>query len=192
MKRSKTIILVLFLIVSVGYAQDMRSNISRSLFADEKAVRLGDVITILVVEASSASNNAKTSTSRASDISLAGSGKMSAKDLPDASVNIGTANKFTGEGATTSQGSVRAKITAHVDSVLSNGNLLINGSRTISVNGENQVIKISGIVRPSDVQPDNSVYSFSIANATIVFEGNGIIDRAQGPGWLTKLFHWLF
>lgn len=192
MKSYKMSIITLFLLSNALCAQDMRNNISRSLFTDEKATRLGDVITILVVEASSASNNAKTSTLRASDISLAGSGKMSSKNLPDASVNLGTGNKFTGEGATTSQGSVRAKITAHVDSVLSNGNLLINGSRTISVNGENQIIKISGVVRPSDVQPDNSVYSFNIADATIVFEGNGMIDRAQGPGWLTKLFHWLF
>lgn len=192
MKYHVTSIIVVIFLSGTLFAQDMRNNISRSLFADEKATRIGDVITILVVEASSASNNAKTSTSRESDISLTGSGKVGTKPLPDAGLNIGTGNKFNGEGSTTSQGSVRAKITARIDSVLTNGNLLINGSRTISVNGENQVIKISGIVRPSDVQFDNSVYSYNIADATIVFEGNGMIDSAQGPGWITKLFHWLF
>lgn len=192
MKHFVTSVIVVTLISSALLAQDMRSSISRSLFADEKASRLGDVITILVVEASSASNNAKTSTTRESDISLNGSGKVGAKPLPDAGMNIGTGNKFNGEGSTTSQGSVRAKITARIDSVLTNGNLFINGSRTISVNGEDQLIKISGIVRPTDVQFDNSVYSYNIADATIVFEGNGMIDRAQGPGWITKLFHWLF
>ncbi len=192
MKHITASIIVLLILSNALLAQDMRSNISRSLFADEKANRLGDVITILVVETSSASNNAKTSTTRESDISLAGSGKVGTKPLPDAGFNIGTGNKFNGEGSTTSQGSVRAKITARIDSVLANGNLLINGSRIISVNGEEQVIKISGVVRPSDVQADNSVYSFNIADATIVFEGNGMIDRAQGPGWITKLFHWLF
>jgi flagellar L-ring protein precursor FlgH len=59
------------------------------------------------------------------------------------------------------------------------------------VNGEEQTIKLSGIVRPSDVLADNSVYSFNISDAIIVFEGSGIVSRAQGPGWLTKLLHWL-
>lgn len=178
--------------IMAGYGQDMRPNINRSLFADEKAAHVGDVITILVIETSSASNDAKTATSRESDISLSGSGKVGSKGLPDASMNIGTGNKFSGEGATSSSGSVRAKISARVDSVLANGSLFINGSRTISVNGEDQIIRIAGIVRPSDIQPDNSIYSYNIADATIVFEGNGMIERAQGPGWLTKLFHWLF
>lgn len=192
MKYQITGIIIFIFLSGALFAQDMRNNISRSLFADEKATRIGDVITILVVEASSASNNAKTSTSRASDLSLVGAGKVGTAPLPDAGLNISTGNKFNGEGSTTSQGSVRAKITARIDSVLANGNLLINGSRTISVNGEDQVIKISGIVRPSDIQFDNSIYSFNIADATIVFEGNGVIDRVQGPGWITKLFHWLF
>ena len=83
-------------------------------------------------------------------------------------------------------------ISAHVDSLLPNGNMFISGSRLISINGEDQVIKISGVIRPTDVQSDNSVYSSSISEARIVFEGSGMIDRSQGPGWFTKLFHWLF
>ena len=91
-----------------------------------------------------------------------------------------------------SQGSVRASISARVDSLLPNGNMWINGSRLISINGEDQIIRISGIIRPSDVQSDNSVYSSSISDAKIIFEGNGMIDRSQSPGWLTRIFHWLF
>ncbi|MCX6135303.1 MAG: flagellar basal body L-ring protein FlgH [Ignavibacteriales bacterium] len=177
---------------SMVQAQDLRENLSRSLFSDQKANHVGDAVTVLVVEASSASNDSKTSSSRESGISLSGSAKAGATPIPDAGFNLGSGNTFKGSGATQSQGLVRASISARVDSILSNGNMWINGSRLISINGEEQVIKISGIIRPTDVQADNSVYSSSISDAKIVFEGSGMIDRSQGPGWLTKLFHWLF
>jgi flagellar L-ring protein precursor FlgH len=169
-----------------------QEGIHRSLFADEKARRVGDIITILILESSSATNDAKSSATRESDVSLAASGTVNSKALPGGSVSIGTGNKFSGEGATSTRGSIRARISARVDSVTSNGNLLISGVKTISINGEDQIIKIIGVVRPSDIQADNTVNSYNIADATVVFEGSGMIDRAQGPGWLTKLFHWLF
>ncbi|HCV41973.1 MAG TPA: flagellar basal body L-ring protein [Bacteroidetes bacterium] len=177
---------------SVVIGQDMRENVGRSLFSDQKANRQGDAVTILVVEVSSASNDAKTSASRESNLSVSGSMKTSGSPGTEFSGGLGLGNQFKGEGATASHGSVRAKISARVDSVLTNGNLVVNGNRTITVNGEEQTIKISGIVRPSDIQSDNSVYSFNISDAVIVFEGSGIVSRAQGPGWLTKLLHWLF
>ena len=173
-------------------AQDLRENLGRSLFSDQKANSVGDAVTILIVEASSASNDSKSSSSRESAISLAGSAKVGTTPLPEAGFNLGTGNTFKGSGATQSQGFVRASISARVDSILPNGNMWINGSRLISINGEEQVITVSGIIRPSDVQADNSVYSSSISDAKIIFEGSGMIDRSQGPGWLTKLFHWLF
>lgn len=177
---------------SFAWSQGLQQSIQHSLFADEKARNVGDIITILIIEESRATNDAKSSASRESDISIAGSGKIGTKPLPEGSVTIGTGNTFNGEGSTSSRGSVRARISARVDSVMANGNLYISGVRTISVNGEDQTIKIFGTVRPSDIRPDNTVYSFHIADAAVVFEGSGMIDRAQGPGWLTKLFHWLF
>jgi flagellar L-ring protein precursor FlgH len=81
---------------------------------------------------------------------------------------------------------------AHVDSVLANGNLVINGSRSITINGEEQTLKISGVVRPSDIMADNSVYSFNISDAKIILQGEGSLTSVQEPGWLTKVFHWLF
>ncbi len=188
----RRVLILLIAFTHPALCQDMRENVGRSLFADQKANRLGDAVTILVVETSSASNDAKTAASRTTDISLSGSGKVSAKPLPDVGINVGTGNEFKGEGATSARGTVRAKISARVDSVLANGNLLIKGNRTIIVNGEEQIISITGIVRPSDIQADNSVLSFNISDATIVFEGSGIVSRAQGPGWITKLLHWLF
>jgi flagellar L-ring protein FlgH len=172
-------------------AQDMREAASRSLFADQKATRVGDAVTVLVVESSSASNDARTTSSRESDLSLGAAVSTGSGSGTNPSFSLGTGNRFRGEGSTASHGSVRARITARVDSVLANGNLAVSGNRTIVINGEEQVIRLSGIVRPSDIQADNSVYSSNIADASVVFEGNGIVSKAQGPGWITKLLHWL-
>jgi flagellar L-ring protein precursor FlgH len=194
---SRTIKFVLWISAALLFAswarsQDLRDNVGRSLFADQKANRVGDAVTILVVEESRASNDSKSSSSRESALSLAAAGKVGSTSLPEVGLSLGTGNSFKGSGATQTLGSVSAKISARVDSLLPNGNLCVSGNRTISINGEDQVIKISGIIRPSDIQPDNSVYSYNISDASIVFEGSGMIDRSQSPGWLTRLFHWLF
>jgi len=188
----KNILIFSLSLCSILVAQDMRQNYNRSLFSDQKANRIGDAVTILVIETSSASNDSKTETSRASDISLASSGKSGSTTLLDVGASIGTGNAFKGAGSTESKGSVRSKISARVDSLFSNGDLWISGSRTISINGEDQIVNISGIVRPSDIQADNSVYSYSISDAVIVFKGKGMTSNNQEPGWLTKIFHWLF
>lgn len=184
--------LVLALATAAAAGQDMRENVGRSLFADQKATRPGDAVLVLVVETSSASNDASTSSERSSNLSFSAAGKAGTSNIPDVSVGVGSGNTFRGEGATSSRGSVRARLSARVDSVLANGNLMITGNRTIVVNGEEQIITLSGIVRPSDIQADNSIYSYNISDARIMFEGSGIVSRAQGPGWITKLLHWLF
>ncbi len=174
------------------FAQNMRRNAFSSLFSDEKASQVGDAITVLVVESSQASNDAETSTGRSSSLGLSGKGDMGTKPLPSADLNLGTTNDFKGSGSTKSEGSVNTKISATVDSVLANGNLLIEGSRKIVINGQVQKIYIKGIVRPSDISPDNSVMSYNIADSQIIFTGDGSINSNQHPGWLTKFFHWIF
>ena len=173
-------------------AQALRDNLSRSLFADQKAIRVGDAVTVLVFEESSASNDSKSTMSRESALSFSATANTGAATVPGGALSIGSGNSFKGSGNAQSQGSVRAKISARVDSLLPNGNMFISGSRTISVNGDDQIIKISGVIRPSDVQADNSVYSYNISEANIFFDGSGMVDRSRSPGWLTKLFHWLF
>jgi flagellar L-ring protein precursor FlgH len=186
------IIVALMATCSGVCAQSLRDNLSRSLFSDQKANKVGDAVTILVFEESSASNDSKSTMSRESQISLSASAKAGTANLPDGAFSLGTGNSFKGSGNAQSQGSVRAKISARVDSVFPNGNMLISGSRTISINGDDQLIKIAGVIRPTDVQADNSVYSYNISEANILFEGSGMIDRSRSSGWLTKLFHWLF
>jgi flagellar L-ring protein FlgH len=189
----KVIISSLFLLIAVNvFPQDMRQNSFQSLFSDQKANRIGDAITIVVLESSQASNNAETSAGKKSDLGFNATGNVGSSTIPKTDVGIGSNNDFTGSGSTKTTGMVQTKISATIDSVLANGNLVIKGSRRISINGEEQTIHIKGVVRSSDIQADNSVYSYNISEAEIVFEGSGMIDNAQHPGWLTKFFHWIF
>ena len=190
----KRIVLSMMVVLCSAFltAQDLRENFNRSLFADQKATHVGESVTIYVVETSSASNNVSTTATRNSDLSLTGTGTSANKSMLNLTGGVSTGNSFKGEGSTSTEGSITAKLSARVDSVLPNGNLLIRGSRIITINGEEQTIKISGIVRTSDIQPDNSVYSYNISDANISFKGNGIVSRVQEPGWITKVFHWLF
>jgi flagellar L-ring protein precursor FlgH len=177
---------------AVAQGQDMRPNVFRSLFADQKANRVGDAVTILVLESTLASNDARTNASRGSDLNMAASGNVGDSQIPDVNFSLGTGNAFQGEGGTLTRGALRAKLSAVVDSVYPNGNLRISGARKTIINGEEQTVRISGIVRPTDIQSDNSVYSYNISEALIAFEGSGIVANAQGPGLITKLLHLLF
>ena len=189
----KTIIIVFTIFLTAGlHAQNMRQNAFSSLFSDQKANRVGDAVTIIVIESSQASNNAQTSAGRSSDLGLSGSGGVAGKTIPGTDVSLGTTNDFKGSGSTQTTGMVKTKISATIDSVLANGNLLIRGSRKISINGEEQTVFIKGIVRSSDIMADNSVYSYNISEAEIVFDGKGMINTNQSPGWLTKFLHWIF
>jgi len=190
----KTLLLIISFLVIAGNlnAQDMRANSFSSLFSDNKANRIGDAVTILVVESSQASNNAETTSGRSSELGFGANASLGKSSVPEAKVGVGSNNEFSGSGSTKTTGLIRTKISATIDSVLDNGNLVIKGSRKITINGEEQIVKIKGIVRSADILADNSVYSYSISEAEINFEGSGIIADAQKPGWLTRFFHWIF
>jgi flagellar L-ring protein precursor FlgH len=189
----RTLTAIIFLMITLNFsAQDFRQNANLSLFSDQKAARVGDAITIWVVESSEASNNAQTSTSKNSDLGLNFGGSLDETQLPEAGFDMSTKNGFNGSGATRTSGMIKTKISARIDSMLANGDLYIKGSRKISINGEEQTLFIKGIVRASDIRADNSVLSYNVSEAEFIFDGSGMIANAQEPGWLTKFFHWLF
>lgn len=196
MKRIKEASLFVFLVAGLlwagtTYGQVMQ-NPSNSLFSDYKASKVGDAVTVIVTEQTSATKDASTNTSRQSTIGANGSLTYGTVSSPSGGLSIGTDNEFKGTGSTSETGSVQTTISARVVKVDRYGNLVIQGSRLISINGQDQLLKLSGIIRPSDIQPDNSILSTQIADAKIIFEGSGSVNSSQSPGWLTKLFHWLF
>ena len=161
-----------------------------TMFSDRKARNVGDTITIIVEEQTSAENTADTSTKKDSNVNMgAGSGFL-LKAVAGASNSY--ADKYASTGSTSRTNSLTAKITAQVMEVKPNGNLVISGKQTIKVNGEDQKITVTGTVRPEDISPDNTVYSTALADSNVQVNGKGVLARKQKPGLLHRLFGWLF
>jgi flagellar L-ring protein precursor FlgH len=169
---------------------------SIALTEDGKARRLGDIVTIIVVEEASASKQAATSTGRSSEISagipnllgLEGS-KIVSSNFADLSklINASTSSKFDGSGSTSRKESLSATISAKVIDVLSNGNLKVEGRRNVKVNNEDQIVTVKGTIRQRDITAENTINSIYVADAQISYAGEGIISDRQKPGWLMNV-----
>lgn len=171
-------------------AQGMLGN---SLYADHKAHRVGDIITVLVVEEAVASSKASTSTDKNTGVEVDVRGGMKEKSfLPLVGVRGGAGNDFSGKGQTERQGVLKARISATVVNVRENGDLEIEGSREVVVNGERELTTLRGVVRPSDISTQNTVYSYNVAEAQIAYKGTGAVHSGQKPGYIARLLNWLF
>jgi flagellar L-ring protein FlgH len=166
------------------------------MFINPKAHRVGDIVTIKIVENSRATNNATTKTDRKTDTSIgltnffglenkypAGSSFFN----PFAGVTSTYGNKFDGSGSTARSGALTAYISARIIQIQPNGNLVIEGNREVRVNNDNQIITLTGEVRPRDISPDNIVQSTYVANARISYSGSGVLNDQQRPGWLARI-----
>jgi len=172
-----------------------------SLYGDFKARRVGDIVTIHIVESATASNKATTATGRKSGISagidnffnLESRFPTSRPDFsPFAKVGADISSTFDGTGETKRSGDLTAYVTARVTEVLPNGNFIITGSRSVTVNHEEQQITLTGMIRPRDISTDNVVLSTYIADARITYSGEGIVQDRQRPGWLARLFDFVW
>jgi flagellar L-ring protein FlgH len=169
-------------------------NSSSSILSDHRARAIGDIITIVINERTAASEKAGTSTKRDSSITAGipnffglESNLYPSSLNPEKFINASTKNDFEGSGETTRGGTLNATITARVIDVLPNGNMAIEGKREIVINEEKKEILIQGIVRPRDLDYNNSVQSSMIADAKIIYTGVGVIGEKQRPGWLARM-----
>lgn len=162
-----------------------------SLYSDTKARRIGDLVTMIIVEQSQATQSASTQTGSDGQVQV---GPMSLANIVPVIPSIGASgsDSASAKGSTTRGGTLNARMTAQVVDVSPNGNLIIEGRQTIIVNGEEQIIVVSGEVRPQDIASDNTVLSTFVADATIAYQGTGPIADKQTPGLLTRIFNWLF
>jgi flagellar L-ring protein precursor FlgH len=101
-------------------------------------------------------------------------------------------NEFDGEGTTTRSGRLNATITATVMEMLANGNLLLEGTRSIRINHETQLMRVKGVARPRDIDANNQINSKLLADGQIKFDGNGAVDRVNKPGVITQLINVIF
>lgn len=158
---------------------------------DFRARKLGDIVTVVVVEEASASKQATTGTKREAGISASIPNFMGVETTVLADkinlnslVKANTSSDFGGSGTTTRKDVLNATISARVTEVLPNGDLRIEGSRSVRVNNEEQIITLRGTVRPKDINHENMISSAHIADARIAYSGNGLINDRQQPGWL--------
>lgn len=167
-----------------------------SLFYDLKARNVGDIVTVAIYEQASASKEASTSSGRdttaSADITkLFGLerdiGNINSAIDPTNLLSAGFSNDFSGSGKTSRKEDLVATLTTRVIEVFPNGNLRIAGGKTVTVNNEDQIIRLSGIIRPTDISPSNIVGSQHILDANIEYTGNGIISDKQRPGWMVRL-----
>jgi len=167
------------------------------LFSDKKAMNVNDLVTVVIQENTSQSTQASKTTNRNNNSNLGGaslrggSGILaSAIDKVNAYSNIGlqstSTSNFTGSGNQSRNESFTTTISTRVIKILSNGNYFIEGSRELLINGEKQIIQLSGVIRPYDIGQDNTIDSKFIADAKILYKTEGEVDKSTRKPWGSK------
>ncbi len=160
-----------------------------NLFNDHRAHAVGDVITIIINESSSAKRAGSASNKKDASTSLEdGTGMLKFISALGGS----SSDSFSADGSLSNSNKVTGRITVKVVEVQPNGQLMIKGTQTIKQNTDEQTITITGVVRPEDVTANNTVASSNVADATLKIEGKGPIAGKQRQGILTQIFNFLF
>ncbi len=177
------------------------------LFEDDRARRIGDIVMVDIVENSKSKLKAETKSDKDNSVEFGvenyfGAGSFNGSLLgqvggpsfgwtgptgttPMISANVN--NKFKSKGETKRESTVTATIACRVVNILPGGVMQIEGARQTRVNDENQIIVVRGLIRPTDIDPDNTVPSTSVADAQIEYYGEGVLADRQKPGWLTRI-----
>ncbi len=176
------------------------------LFSDHKAMHVNDIVTVVITESASSSNQAQKSLAE-NDTSALGGGLFSNNNVAgtpafnnavnswtnkaNGLTNVGFSNSsssaYTGQGSYSKDASFSTTVSARIVKVLKNGNYYISGRREILVDEEKQIIQISGVIRPYDIDQNNRIYSAQMSDAKILYQSEGDLDRATKQGWGTKI-----
>lgn len=173
-----------------------KADASRAIITDKRANSVGDLLTILVQENNTASKDNSTKTAKSSSIdasiakflySPAASGFLT-KNGQFPALNLSAKQDFDGGGKISNSEKITAKITVRVTDVLPNGNLVLEGRRSTSFAGETQEAVLRGVVRVEDIAPNNTLYSYNIADATIKYVSTGTLTDNTRKGWFTRVW----
>ena len=168
------------------------------MFADKRASRAGDILTILVQESTSAAKDNKSATLKDNSVDASistflygpgsGASAILARGGTMPALKYDAKNAFTGSGSVNNSQKIVASVAVKVLDVLPNKNLVIEGRRETSFSGEHQVVILHGVVRAEDVAANNTVFSYNIADAKVEINSKGQIDDVQRKGWFTKIW----
>ena len=168
-----------------------------ALFSDRKAHAAGDTLTVVLVEQTSASKSAKTSTSKEDVLDIPGptlfGRKVTAGGTQVLNASLDAKRSFDGAGDSSQSNKLSGSVTVNVVEVLPNGDLRIEGEKQLTLNQGAEHIRIKGQVNPADIASDNTVLSSRVADARIEYAGTGALADANAQGWLTRFFNsWLW
>lgn len=170
-----------------------QSGYDMRLFEDNKAMRVGDVLTINLQELTQAKKADDLNSKKEVDVlvsapSVAGFA-LSALTGNDAKTELAAKRDFKGSGAANQSNSLNGDISVTVVELLPNGNLKVRGEKRVTLNQGNEYIRLSGIVRPIDISPDNTISSSKVADATIMYIGDGAMADASKMGWFSRILY---
>jgi flagellar L-ring protein precursor FlgH len=170
------------------------------LFSDHKAMHVNDIVTVEIIESATSINSASRALSKSDNLELGGGVATSSGSNPAINslaskvsgiTNIGftaeSGSSFSGSGSTSKDASFATTISARIIKVLQNGNYFIAGRREIMIDSEKQIIQISGVIRPYDIDQNNMIASTQIADAKIYYGNQGDVDRSTQRAWGSKL-----
>lgn len=164
-----------------------------SLYGDRIARDVGDLLTITLVESTTAQTSATTQVSKESELStgvtslLGGPVTYKGRDILSASAS--GERDFDGQGKSSQSNRLQGSVTVSVVQRLPNGNLVVQGEKNLRLNQGDELVQIQGIVRPQDIGRDNTVPSSRVGDARIVYGGRGAIAQANAMGWLGRFFN---
>lgn len=169
-----------------------RPHLANSLYSDVTARQVGDIITVVLSENTAATKSANTTTSRETTADLQPITGLAgnAINIGNQSIQLGldSSKDFSGDAAANQTNSLQGAISVTVVDVLPNKNLVVRGEKWMTLNHGDEYIRLTGVIRPLDINPDNQIESTKIANARIQYSGTGTFARAQEKGWLAKFF----
>ncbi|MEM7611949.1 MAG: flagellar basal body L-ring protein FlgH [Pseudomonadota bacterium] len=167
-----------------------QADLDVRLFEDLRARRVGDILTIRLQESTSANKSSSTTAGKSSSADFASPSVLGQNVTRDGieilSGQLSGSSQFNGEGNSSQSNSLDGNITVTVVKRLANGNLLIRGEKWVTLNQGDEFIRLSGIIRPFDIEPDNSVDSSRVADARITYSSKGVLAAANKMGLLQR------
>jgi len=188
MKPSSALAALWLAIAAPGQAADLFDpNTYQAMTSDKRALRVGDALTVLVYEDSSASSSADTSTNTSAGLRTDFSRTNGARN----GFQAGVGDDYGGRGRIQRSGRLLAQLSVPVQEILPNGDLAVAGEQRIDVNGEKTNIKLKGRVRPQDIASNNTVLSSRLADVSIEYIGDGYLTDRSRPGLIPRVLAWL-
>ena len=170
---------------------------SAGLFDNTTARNVGDTVTVILQEATSAQKSSQTDTAKTTKDSLAAptvlGNQVTIHGTPILSGALNNANSFSGSGDSKQSDSLVGDITVTVVRRLQNGNLLVRGAKYVDINQGSEYVRLEGIIRPIDISSENTIPSSEVADARIAYGEKGALNDANRPGLLSRFFNspWL-